>query len=104
MFDDFVRTVVWLFQKQVYCILSYKDMGAAGEIIAHKRSLFHVVMGWSSLQFRHRFLEPGYVGTLIYGVASYAVEEFGGRAQGSAIHQFYSNAMKIVLKCHAYAQ
>ena len=47
MFDDLVRTVVWLFQRSTYCMLSYKDMGTS-EIAAHERSLLHVMIGWSS--------------------------------------------------------
>ena len=88
----------------MYCILSYKDMGATREIAAHERSLFHVMMGWSSLQFCHCSLQPSYVGNLIYGVASSAaVEEFGGKEKGSAIYHFCSTAMRIILKCRAYA-
>ena len=78
-------------------------MGATREIAAYERSLFHVMMGWSSLQCRHCFLQPSYIGNLIYGVASAAaVEEFDRKAQGSAIYQFCSTAMKIILKCRAY--
>ena len=40
---------------------------------------------------------------MIYGVASAAVKEFGRKAQSSAIYQFYSIAMKIILKCRVYA-
>ena len=89
MFNDFVRTNI--------LHLSYKDMVATREIVAHERSLFYVVMGHNSLQFCHHFFQPSYVGNLIYGVVSAAVEEFVSKVQGSAIHKFRSTAMKIVL-------
>ena len=78
-------------------------MGATREIAAHKRFVFNVMMGWISLQFRHHFLQHSYVSNLIYDVASAAVEELGRNAQGSAIYQFCSTAMNIILKCCAYA-
>ena len=80
-------------------------MGATREIAAHERSLLRVMIGWSSSQFRHRFLQPSYVSNLIYGVASVAVEEFSRKAQGSVIYmyQLCSIAMKIILECRAYA-
>ena len=66
-------------------------MGAMREIATHERFLSCVMMGWSSSQLRHCFLQPSYVSNLIYGVA--AVEEFGRKVQGSAVYQFRSTAM-----------
>ena len=38
-FDNLVRTMVWLLQSPAYCILSYKDIGAMGQIAPHEKSL-----------------------------------------------------------------
>ena len=103
MFDDSVRSVEWLLQGLMYCVLLYKDVGAMREITAHKRALSRVMTGWSSLQLRHHFCQFSYVSNLIYGVAAPAVEEFSRKVQGSVIYQFCCTAMKIILKCHAYA-
>ena len=102
MFDDLVRTVVWSLQSLLYCILSYKDVGAMREITVHERSLSHVMMDWGSLQLCLRFLQPSYVSNLIHGVAAAAMEELGRKVQGSAVHRFCCTAMKIILECRAY--
>ena len=90
-------------QSPAYCILSYKNVSAVREIAAHERCLSRVMTGWSSLQLPYCFLQLNYVSYSIYGVAAAAVEEFGKKAQGSTVYQFCCTAMKIILKCRAYA-
>ena len=59
-----------------------KHMSAMRKITAHKRSLLHVMTGCISSQLCHRFLQSTYIGNLIYGVASAAVEEFVRKVKG----------------------
>ena len=97
MFGDLVWTMAWLLQNLVYSILSYKDVVAVRQIAAHERSLSCVMTGWSSSQLHHCFLQPSYISTctcnLIYVVAAVAVEEFGRKAQTSAVYQFCCTPM-----------
>ena len=98
-----MRTVVWLLRSLAYCILSYKDVGAVREIATHERFLLCVMIGWSSLQLRHCFLQSSYESNLIEGGTAAAVEKFGRKAQGSAIYQFRCTAIKVIFECSVYA-
>ena len=98
-FDNLVRTVVWLLQSLAYCILSDENVDAVRKIATHERCLSYVMIHWSRLQLRHCSLQPSYVSNLIHGVAAADVEQFGRKAQGSAVYQFCCTAMNSWVLC-----